>query len=60
MFYPHSDVVLHFADPLLNSFYLLDPLWIYEVLDDMVQMADMDIINGNVSCVQTSLFMLCL
>lgn len=41
-----TGVILHFADPILDSFYILDPQWICASLQQVIEKANKESVNG--------------
>ena len=44
----HADIILHFADPMLESFYILDPQWISDSLQQVMEKAKEESVNGKI------------
>lgn len=43
---PHTGVIIHFPDPILKTFYILDPQWICESLQQVFHKAGNESVNG--------------
>lgn len=44
----HTEIILHFADPMLESFYILDPQWISDSLQQVMEKAKQESVNGKI------------
>ena len=50
--FSHTEIILHFDDPILESLYILDPQWVCGNLYHAVQKANKESVNG-----KTKIFM---
>ena len=43
-----TGIILHFADPILDCFYILDPQWISVVFQRVMEKAKQESVNGKI------------